>query len=48
MFVACDGTRCREEDMQSLKLAEERDALQEENEKCKKMLLESFRSKSDA
>ena len=32
----------------SKKLAEERDALQEENKKCKKMLLESFRSKSDA
>ena len=31
----------------SRKLAEERDALQEENEKSKKLLLEFFRSKSD-
>ena len=30
------------------KLAEERDALQEENEKSKKLLLDFFRSKSDA
>lgn len=30
------------------KLVEERDALQEENEKSKKMFLELFRSKSDA
>ena len=46
--VTYKTTKLHEWVAQNKELKEERDALQEENEKSKKMLLESFRSKSDA